>query len=434
MKTNEEIYEARRMPADQLVEQVQSGWSCCTDIGVSPPPAIMQALGARVRAGKLEGLQLHGLLSLCQMPCFEEDIAEQITGVSWFSGGEARKAVNRGQSDVMPCYYRDMPGLFREFVDVDALFITVSPMDKHGYFTTGVTASNSADLLKKAKRVYVEVNRYMPRSLSAELIHVSRVAALCENHVPLPEAPAVVIDEVGAAIGGLIAQQVPDGATLQLGIGAIPEAVGLALRDKRDLGIHTELFTDGMVELIECGAVTNALKPLHRGKTVATFAYGTKRVYDYVDDNPAFMTLPVDYVNDPKIIASHPNFISVNGALEVDFYGQVCAESIGARHVSGTGGQVDYVRGAVESQGGKSFIAFPSTAKSGTVSKIVPMLAQGALVTTSKNDVDHIATEYGVAKLRGKTLSQRAKALIAIAHPKFREELTAAAKVQNIII
>jgi len=233
----------------------------------------------------------------------------------------------------------------------------------------------------------------------------------------------------------MIAEEIPNGATLQLGIGAVPEAVGLALRqNKHDMGIHTELFTESMVDMIESGVVTNQLKPIHRGKSVATLVLGTKRTYNFINDNPAFLMLPVDYVNDPNVIAQHPNFISVNAALEVDFYGQVCAESMGTKHMSGSGGQADYVRGAVQSKGGKSFIAFPSTAKGGTVSRIAPTLSKGALVTTSKNDVDYIVTEYGVAKLRGKTLSQRTKALISIAHPNFRDELTSAAKQLGILI
>ena len=266
------------------------------------------------------------------------------------------------------------------------------------------------------------------------MVHISQVTALCESDVALPVMPPAKIDEVSKKIGDFIAEEVPDGATLQLGIGAVPDAVGLALKDKHDLGIHTELFTDSMVELIECGAVTNMRKPLYQSKTVATLAFGSERMYDFIDDNPAFVLLPVNVVNDPAVIAQHPDFISVNAALEVDFFGQVCAESIGTRHVSGSGGQVDYVRGATQSKGGKSFIAFPSTAKNGTISRIKPTLTPGSIVTTSKNDVDYIVTEYGMAKLRGKTLSERTKSLIAIAHPDFRDELTREAKKQNILI
>ena len=327
-----------------------------------------------------------------------------------------------------------MPSLFRDYVEVDALFATVSPMDEEGWFTTGATASNSEALIQKAKRIYLEVNANMPTSVSGPKVHISQVTALCENTLPLPVTSAQEIDELSKTIAGYIAEEVCNEATIQFGIGAIPEAVGFGLKDKRDLGIHTELLTDCMVELVECGVVTNAKKPINTGKTVATLAFGSERIYKYIDKNPSVAMLPVDYVNNPATIAQHPNFISVNSGLEVDFFGQVCAESMGTRHVSGSGGQVDYVRGAVQSKGGKSFIAFPSTAKNDTISRITPTLSPGAIVTTSKNDVDHIVTEYGVAKLRGKTLSQRVKALISIAHPKFRDELTFAAKKQNILI
>ena len=219
-----------------------------------------------------------------------------------------------------------------------------------------------------------------------------------------------------------------------MGIGSIPDAVGAALKSKVNLGIHSELFTSSMVDLIQCGVVDNSRKPIHRYRSVATFAYGSKKVYDYIDDNREIELLPVEYVNNPGVIAQHPNFVSVNSALEVDLTGQVCAESLGSYQISGTGGQVDFVRGAVESPGGQSFIALPSTAKDGTVSRIVPFLRSGAIVTTSRNDVDNVVTEYGIARLRGKTVMQRAKALISIAHPKFREELTDLAKKKNFII
>lgn len=416
-----------------IAQQVQSGWSCCTDIGAAIPPGILSTLGQRGAAGELENVTLHMMLDLTKQSMLQPDVAG-ITPISWFSGSGLRNAVNSGWADLMPCYYRDMPELFQNYVDVDAFFASVSPMDEHGYFSTGVTGSNSEVLIRKAKHIYLEVNANMPRVLSAPMIHISQVDALCENDTLLPISPPIEIDEVSRTIGGLIAQEVPNGATIQLGIGAVPEAVGMALRDKHDLGIHTELFTDSMVNLIQCGAVSNKQKPLNRGKSVATLTFGSQRIYDYIHENPAFLMLPVDYVNDPAVIAQHPKFISVNAALEVDFFGQVCAESIGTCHISGTGGQVDYVRGATHSKGGRSFIAFSSTAKHGTISRIQPTLTPGAIVTTSKNDVDCIVTEYGIAKLRGKTLSQRAKALIAIAHPDFREELTYAAKVQNILI
>ncbi len=425
-------YERKKTTPEGLAAMIESGWSCVTDAAASIPPAIVEAMGRRAEAGELTDIKMHGLLDLKPSAMFA--CPQAILPVSWFSGKIAKAAANRGEADIMPCYYRDMPSLYRDYIPVDAFLTVVSPMDGEGYFSAGVTGSYSAALFEKARRVFLEVNANMPRTATAPRIHISQVTALCENDAPLPIVPPAELDEVSRTIGGYIAQEVPDGATLQLGIGNIPEAVGLALKDKHDLGIHTELLPDSMIELVECGAVTNMRKPIHRGKTVCTFTFGSERLYRFVADNPDVEILPVDYVNDPAVIARHPDFISVNGGLEVDFFGQVCAESLGTAHVSGTGGQSDYVRGAVQSPGGKSFIAFPSTAAGGTVSRIRPTLSPGARVSTSKNDVDCIATEYGIAKLRGRTLSQRAKALIAIAHPKFREELTAQAKALHIII
>ena len=427
-------YEGKRRSPEEIAAQVDNGWVCCTDIGAVIPPALLDALGRRAADGEVRDVTLHTMLDLQPFGALQEKAAAGITPVSWFSGGGLRTAVQAGRGDIMPCYYRDMPSLFRDYVEVDAFFAMVPAMDDHGWFSTGLSGSNSRELIQKAKRIYLQVNPNMPRALSAPMVHISQVTAWCEAATPLPELPPAPIDQVSQSIAGLIAGEIPDGATIQLGIGAIPEAVGLALKNKRDLGIHTELFTDSMVELIQCGAVTNDKKTLHRGKTVATLAFGSRRMYRYIHDNPAFLLLPVDQVNEPGIIAQLPNFMSVNSALEVDFFGQVCAESLGVRHISGSGGQADYVRGAVMSRGGKSFIAFPSTTKGGTVSRIVAALTPGAIVTTSKNDVDYIVTEYGLAKLRGKTVSQRTRALISIAHPKFRDELIYQAKKQNLLV
>ena len=425
--------EKLRTPA-AIAEMVESGWNCCTDIAAAIPPAMMDAIGRRAAQGGFSGVKWNVMLDLFKTPVLTAEAFPALTPVSWFSGAGLRTAINEGRGDCVPCYYRDVPSLIGAEDGVDAVFACVSPMDKHGYFSTGCSASYSEAILRRAKRIYLEVNDRMPRTLSAPLIHISQVTALCENSAPLPIIPAAQPDEISLTIGKYIAEEIPDGATLQLGIGAVPEAVGTALRDKHDLGIHTELLTDSMVGLIECGAVTNDRKPLNRGKTVATLAFGSQRMYDYMDDNPALLMLPVDYVNDPQIIALHPNFMSVNAALEVDFFGQVCAESLGTRHISGTGGQADYVRGAVCSKGGKSFIAFPSTAPGGKVSRIRPTLTPGAIVSTSKNDVDCIVTEFGIARLRGKSLSQRAKALVSIAHPAFRDELLHQAKAENILV
>ena len=289
-------------------------------------------------------------------------------------------------------------------------------------------------MIDKAKRIFVEVNDNTPRAVCGAQLHINQITGLVENSFELPTLPPAKLDETSITIGNLIAEQIQDGSCIQLGIGAIPDAVGLALKQKHDLGIHTEMFTSSMVDLIECGAVNNSKKQIHRGVSVTTFAFGSKAINDYIDDNPAIAIMPVDYVNNPEVICQNDNMISINSALEVDLFGQVCAESIGTKIMSGSGGQVDYVRGACQSKGGKSFIAFTSTAKGGTISKIKPILTPGAVVTTSKNDVDYIVTEYGLAHLRGEPLSSRVRQLIAIAHPDFRDELRFEAKKRGILI
>ena len=429
------LYAKKLMTADAVAEQVQSNWLFGMDTGPSQTPAIMAAVANKIRNSDITGVKVQTLLDVYPFEFYADDsLKGKMTGYSWFSSGGARKAVNAGYADILPAYYRDVPRHIRVEYEYDAFCVSVSPMDSHGYFSLANNGSYAEAMVDKAKRIFVEVNDQQPRCLCGTQIHVSQVDAIVEFNHELPVLPPVVIDETSRTIGNLIAEQIPDGACIQLGIGAIPDATGMALKAKHDLGIHTEMFTDSMVELIECGAVNNSKKQIHRGKSVTTFAYGSKRIYDYIDDNPAIEILPVDYVNDPAVICKNDNMISINAALEVDFFGQVCAESVGTKHMSGSGGQIDYVRGACQSKGGKSFIAFTSTAKGGTISKIKPILTPGAICTTSKNDVDYIVTEYGIAHLRGRSLGERTKQLIAIAHPDFRDELTFEAKKRGILI
>ena len=429
------LYAKKLMTADAVAEQVQSNWLFGMDTGPSQTPAIMAAVANKIRNSDITGVKVQTLLDVYPFEFYADDsLKGKMTGYSWFSSGGARKAVNAGYADILPAYYRDVPRHIRVEYEYDASCVSVSPMDSHGYFSLANNGSYAEAMMDKAKRIFVEVNDQQPRCLCGTQIHVSQVDAIVEFNHELPVLPPVVIDETSRTIGNLIAEQIPDGACIQLGIGAIPDATGMALKAKHDLGIHTEMFTDSMVELIECGAVNNSKKQIHRGKSVTTFAYGSKRIYDYIDDNPAIEILPVDYVNDPAVICKNDNMISINAALEVDFFGQVCAESVGTKHMSGSGGQIDYVRGACQSKGGKSFIAFTSTAKGGTISKIKPILTPGAICTTSKNDVDYIVTEYGIAHLRGRSLGERTKQLIAIAHPDFRDELTFEAKKRGILI
>lgn len=435
MTDYQKMYQEKLTTPEQLAQQVQSGWLLGMDTATSQTPAIMTAIAERIRNSDITGVKVQALLDAYPFEFYTDPtLAGKMTGYSWFSSSAARKAVNAGYADIIPAYYRDFPTRIRTEYDYDAVCVEVAPMDRHGYFSLALNGSYIDAMLDKTKRIFLEVNDRQPRGLCGSLIHISQVDAIVEYNHDLPVLPPVQLDEVSKTIGGLIAERIPDGACLQLGIGAIPDATGMALKAKHDLGIHTEMFTDSMVELIECGAVNNSKKQIHRGKTVTTFAFGSQRIYDYIDDNPAVEILPVEYVNDPDVICQNDNMISINAAVEVDLFGQVCAESVGTKHMSGSGGQIDYVRGACQSRGGKSFIAFTSTAKGGTISKIKPILTPGAVVTTSKNDVDYIVTEYGVAHLRGRSLGERARQLIAIAHPDFRDELTFEAKKRGIMI
>lgn len=431
-----EMYNAKLKSMQEAAKLVESGWEIAMDAGLAQCPALVKAVEERAYAGELFGVKIHSMLDLYPFAFLSDPALDgKVNGVTWFAAAGSKKAVAEGRCDYMESYYRDMPS-HMEKIDYDAVFVEVSPMDRHGYFSLGTVASNSELHLRKAKKIFVTVNERQPRAVCGVQVHISQVDVVVEDTHELPVLPQTKLDDVSVTIGNLIAEQIPDGACIQLGIGSIPDATGLALKSKHDLGIHTEMFTDSMVELLECGAVNNSKKNIHRGKCVATFAYGSKRIYDFIDDNPSFVLLPTNYVNDPYVIAQNDNMISVNAAVEVDLWGQVCAETIGTRILSGTGGQVDFVRGACQSKGGKSFIAFSSTVNlKGTLkSKIQPTLAPGSVCTTGKNDVDYIVTEYGLAKLRGRPLSERVRSLIAIAHPDFRDELTFEAKKLGMLI
>ena len=429
------LYQKKKMTADEVAAAVQDDWLIGMDAAIAQTPAIIDAICRRAETCSLKGIRVQMLLDSFPYAFFADDhLFGKVMGESWFASGGARKALAAGWADFIPNYYRDCPRHIRANYDYDAFCVSVSPMDKHGYFSLGAVSSYSPAMIDKAKHIFVEVNENTPRAVCGTQLHISQITGLVENTFDLPTLPPAKLDETSITIGNLIAEQIPDGACIQLGIGAIPDAVGLALKAKHDLGIHTEMLTSSMVDLIECGAVNNSRKQIHRGVTVTTFAFGSKAINDYIDDNPAIAIMPVDYVNNPEVICQNDNMISINAALEVDLFGQVCAESIGTKIISGSGGQVDYVRGACQSRGGKSFIAFASTAKGGTISKIKPSLTPGAVVTTSKNDVDYIVTEYGIAHLRGETLSSRVKQLISIAHPDFRDELLFDAKKRGILI
>jgi 4-hydroxybutyrate CoA-transferase len=339
-------------------------------------------------------------------------------------GAPVRKAVEEGRASYTPCFFSELPRLFRQrILPVDVVLMQVTPPDEEGYCSYGLSADYTQSAAESAKIVIAQMNRNLPRTAGVR-IHLDALTWIVEQDAPLVEFAAPSFGEVERRIGEHIASLVPDGATLQLGIGAIPEAALLSLKNKRDLGIHTEMFSDGVAALAEAGVITNRRKTINPGKFVATFLMGSSTLYNFVHNNPAVEMHPVDYVNDPCIIGQHDDMISINSALQVDLSGQVNAEMIGHLQFSGTGGQVDFVRGASRSNGGKSIIAMPSTAARGSISRICRQLDEGAAVTTSRNDVHYVITEYGIANLRGKTLQQRAEALIEIAHPAFCASLS----------
>lgn len=343
---------------------------------------------------------------------------------SLFAGGSSRKAVQEGYADYTPVFFHEVPKLFREkLIEVEVALIMVTPPDEHGYCSFGVSIDYTRPAAQEAKIVIAQINKYMPRTLGNSMIHVSEIDAFVEFNEPIPELKPPTIGPIEKEIGRHCASLISDGSVLQLGIGAIPDAVLTFLGDKKDLALHTEMFSDGVIDLIENGVINNMKKSYMPNLSVATFLMGTQRLYDFVDNNPSIYMASVDFVNSPAIICKNDKITSVNSAIQVDFNGQIVASTMGHKIFSGVGGQVDFVRGAAMANGGVSIIAFPSTASGGKVSKIVPDITPGSLVTTTNHDVDYIVTEFGIAKMRGKTMKGRAQALISIAHPDFREEL-----------
>jgi 4-hydroxybutyrate CoA-transferase len=385
------------------------------------PGLVSRELAARKE--DYHGVRVYHMLSLGEGEYLQPGLEAHFRHVTNFAGANSRQAIAEGRADFLPCFFKDVPGMLGSVFPVDVAVIQVSPPDDEGFCSFGVSCDYTKPAAGKASTIIAEMNEHMPRVGGDNKIHLSAIDRVIPCAYPLPEIPPPRITGVEEEIGRHCASLVEDGATLQLGIGAIPDAVLLFLKDKRDLGIHTEMFSDGVVDLVEAGVITGRRKTLHPGKLVATFLMGTRRLYDFVDRNPAVELYPVDYVNDPWIIAKNDKMVSINSCIEVDLTGQVASESIGLAQFSGTGGQVDYVRGAALSRGGKSIMAMPSTAARGTKSRIVPFLTGGAAVTTSRADVDHVITEHGIARLKGQTLRQRAESLIRIAHPAFRESL-----------
>ncbi len=421
------LYEPKKVTADEAVGVLKSGYRIFVTGNCSVPQHLMEALSRR--APDLSGLKLIQVLTVGKADYAKPELAAHLRVNSLFISANIRDAVNEGRADFTPVFLSEIPELFKSGrLPLDVALIQVSPPDRRGYCSYGVEVGVTKTAADSAKIVIAEVNPRMPRTLGDSFIHVSKIDYVVEVDYPLPEVVMARSSVEQDAIANHLAAFIPDGATLQMGIGGIPDAVLKKLHNHKHLGVHTELFSDGVVDLVEAGVITNERKSFHPGKIIAGFVIGTQRLYDFVDDNPIVELHPTEYVNDPFNIAKNRKMVSINSAIEVDLTGQVCADSIGPAFYSGVGGQVDFVRGAARSEGGMPIIAMPSTAKDGTLSRIVPNLTPGAGVTTSRNDVHYIATEYGVADLYGRTIRERAQQLVEIAHPKFRAELAEAAE------
>ena len=418
-------YEDRLTSAEEAVKMIQSHQRVFLTGNCSVPQKLLRALVAR--ADSLSDVEIVQVLTVGPAPHAAPEMEGHLRVNTLFISPNVRTAVHEGRADFTPVLLSEVPLLFREgHLPLDVVLVQVSPPDEHGFCSLGIEAGLVKTPAQVAKTVIAEVNEQMPRTLGDSFIHFSKIDFAVPVNYPLAELPMGEPNDLSMSIGRHIADLIEDGSTMQMGIGAIPDGVLNYLEGKRDLGVHTELFSDGVMKLIQQGIITNERKTLHTGKIVAGFILGSHDLYDFVDDNPIIELHPTEYVNDPFVIAQNEKMISINSAIEVDLTGQVCADSIGPKLYSGVGGQLDFVYGAARSKGGKPIIALPSTATPGggeAISRIVATLKPGAGVVTTRNHVHYIATEYGIAYLYGKTIKERSRALIEIAHPEFREEL-----------
>ena len=432
-------YQRKLTTADKAVEPILSNSNFSFGMGAGQPPALLNAVANRLKAGDLQNLKIYYKIAMehAAKTVMAKEVLHTVELFPLFMTAYDRQIIDEQRKtgkkvlSYLPCYFYQIPRILTEYVSIDSFIITVSPMDKAGYFSLGTNNDYSSTVLRNARYKAVEVNKNMPRVFGESLVHISEIDAIVENDVPLLESAIHAGQAEDETIGKLIADLIPDGATIQMGIGGIPNAVARFLADRKDLGIHTELLCDGMIDLIKKGVVTGRRKSIHKYKTLFTLALGTKELYDFMDDNPSMESYPSSYLNDPKVIAQNDNMMSINSAIEIDLYGQVNAEGLAHHEFSGVGGALDFMRGAFDSKGGKSFLALYSTAMHGEHSKIVPRLENN--VTDPRMDTEFVVTEYGITNLKGKSTKERALALIELAHPKFREELTRQAKEVTLI-
>jgi itaconate CoA-transferase len=435
------LYQSKLTTPDQAVASIPSGSRLSMGMAMAEPPALLKALADRAEAGGIEDLKVYYFeaTSIAGQTILRYELINRIRPDCMFISATERALIRRGIEDdgrkvisYVPNNFHQTPRLLIDEIGIDTFVCTVSPMDRHGYFSFGTGNDYSTKVARSAKRLIVEVNENMPRvsGAGAEL-HVSEVDTIVENHVPLLELPTRAATPEDEVIGRTIACLVPNGTCLQMGVGALPNLVCAQLRDRNDLGVHTEALNPGLVDLIRAGVVTNRRKAIDRGKTVFTFAMGQKPMYDFLNDNPAVESAPVDYINDPRIIAQNDKVISINATIQIDLTGACNSEHMLGHQYSASGGQLDFVRGAYASKGGKSIIAAQSTAAKGKISRIVARL--DGPVTTPRIDTHYIVTEFGAVNLKGLSSTERALRLIALAHPDFRDELTASAKAMHLI-
>ena len=415
---------ARRCAPEDVLRWIKPGMNVIVGAANGEPVQVIDAIEAG--AESLDGVRLHQMIALRPRPYIEGQ-RPNLRHVSWFLSPHTRDAFHRGDCDLVPNSFSDVPRLMRQSLSPGLVTTAVSAPDRHGYFSLGPDAEYSAALIGEVP-FFVEVNAQMPRTFGGNQLHFSDVVGFCEGDTPLIDVPTPPGGDRDRRIAELVADRVPHGATIQAGIGAVPTLVLSMLSGHRELGVHTELLGDGFVELVESGVITGTRKATHRNKLVTTSALGCGPLYDFVADNPGVEFHPVEYTNDPRVIAREPHMTAINASLEVDFLGQCASESLGSDYLSSSGGQPDYARGAVMAEHGQAFIVLHSTTSDDSISRIVPQLHPGAAVTTFKNIVDKVVTEFGVAELRGSSIAERTRRLIAIAHPKFRDELTAHAR------
>ena len=428
----QQTYQQKRTTAAEAVEVVRNGDFIIVPTGVGEPPALLTALSDKrldlhdVKVGQILAMRKYGYL--------DPATTHHVRHVAFFFGGATRAGGQAGWVDFIPNYFSEIPAQIEQGqIAADVVFSMASPMDEDGNFALSLGADYTMAALAKARAVVLEVNPNVPYAFGNCRVHISQVTALVESEEPVLEVGLPKIGAVQEAIGKYVADMIDDGSTLQIGYGGIPDAVVMQLTHKHDLGVHTEMIGDGLLSLVECGAITNRRKNYQPGKMIATFALGSRKLYQFMHRNPMLEIHPVNFTNDPALAGLNDNLVAINAALQVDLLGQCGSESLGFAPFSGTGGQSDFVRAANRSRGGKAFIVLPSTAKGDTLSRIVPVLAPGTHVSTSKNDVNYVVTEYGVAQLRGKSAKQRARELIGIALPMFHNELTEQARTMHLL-